>query len=78
MYCQILPLTSYASYLRIGRGDLRLFTCEQESLTTQITLETLVVIIFLVSVNAYAARKLPGLVEFTLHLRPRVSSGLHY
>jgi potassium efflux system protein len=49
-----------------------------ESVTTQITLETLVVIIFLVSVTIYAARKLPALVELTLHSRTRVSSGSRF
>jgi potassium efflux system protein len=48
------------------------------SVTTQITLETLVVVIFLVSVTIYAARKLPALVELTLHSRTRVSSGSRF
>ena len=49
-----------------------------ESVTTQITLETLVVIVFLASVTIYAARKLPALVELVLHSRTRVSSGSRF
>jgi potassium efflux system protein len=49
-----------------------------ESVTTQITLKTLVIIVFLASVTIYAARKLPALVELVLHSRTRVSSGSRF
>jgi potassium efflux system protein len=49
-----------------------------ESVTTQITLETLVVIIFLINITIYAVRKLPALVELTLQSRTRVSSGSRF
>ena len=41
---------------------------EGEPVTALITLETLVLIIFLVAITFYAARRLPALVEL-LHIR---------
>jgi len=45
---------------------------------TQITLETLVVVIFLVSVTLAAARKLPALVELVLRARTDMTAGARY
>jgi potassium efflux system protein len=53
-------------------------TVEGESVLTQITLETLVVVIFLVSVTLVAARKLPALVELVLRARTDVTAGVRY
>jgi potassium efflux system protein len=49
-----------------------------ESVGTQITLETLVVVIFLVSVTLAAARKLPALVELVLRARTDMTAGARY
>jgi len=51
---------------------------EGESVVTQITLETLVVVIFLVSVTIAAARKLPALVELVLRSRTNMTAGGRY
>jgi potassium efflux system protein len=49
-----------------------------ESVVTQITLQTLVVVIFLVSVTFAAAHELPALVELVLRARTGMSAGARY
>lgn len=49
-----------------------------ESVATQITLQTLVVVIFLLSVTFYSARKLPALVELVLRSRTGFTPGARY
>jgi potassium efflux system protein len=49
-----------------------------ESVTTLITLETLVLIIFLAAITFYAARRLPALVELVLRSRTRITRGSRY
>ncbi len=49
-----------------------------ESVITRITLETLVVVVFLVSVTVAAARKLPALVELVLRARTDMTAGARY
>jgi potassium efflux system protein len=49
-----------------------------ESVTTLITLETLVLIIFLVVITFYAARRLPALAELALRSRTSVTRGSRY
>jgi potassium efflux system protein len=51
---------------------------EGESVVTQITLETLVVVIFLLSVTLAAARNLPALVELVLRSRTDMTAGARY
>jgi len=51
---------------------------EGESVTTLITLETLVLIIFLAAVTFYAARRLPALAELALRSRTSVTRGSRY
>jgi potassium efflux system protein len=48
---------------------------EGEAVITQITLETLVVVIFLVSVTLAAARNLPALVELVMRSRTALTAG---
>lgn len=48
------------------------------SVTTQITLETLVIVVFLVSVTLSAAHKLPALVELVLRARTNMTAGSRY
>ena len=49
-----------------------------ESVITRITLETLVVVVFLVSVTVAAARKLPALIELVLRARTDMTAGARY
>ena len=51
---------------------------EGESVIDRITLETLIVVVFLVSVTVAAARKLPALVELVLRARTDISAGARY
>jgi len=51
---------------------------EGESMVTRITLETLVVVIFLVSVTLAAVRNLPALVELVLRSRTNMTAGGRY
>ena len=51
---------------------------EGESITTKITLETLLVVMFLVGVTFYAVRKLPALVELVLRSRTNMTPGARY
>jgi potassium efflux system protein len=51
---------------------------EGESVTTLITLETLVLIIFLAAITFYAARRLPALAELVLRSRTRITRGSRY
>jgi potassium efflux system protein len=51
---------------------------EGESVTTQITLQTLIIVILLVSVTISAAQKLPALVELVLRARTNVTAGGRY
>ena len=49
-----------------------------ESVTTRISLETLIVVSFLLGITFYAARKLPALVELVLRSRTRITPGARY
>ena len=51
---------------------------EGDSVVKQITLEILLVVIFLVSVTLAAARKLPALVELVLRARTDMTAGARY
>jgi potassium efflux system protein len=46
--------------------------------TTKITLETLIVVIFLVAITFYAVRKLPALVELVLRSRTTITPSARY
>ena len=51
---------------------------DDEAIVNQITLATLIVVVLLVSLTFYAARKLPALVELLLRSRTTVSQGARY
>ena len=51
---------------------------EGESVATKITLETLVVVIILVSLTFYAVRRLPALVELVLRSRTNITPSIRY
>jgi len=49
-----------------------------ETVTTKITLETLIVVVFLVGITFYAVRKLPALVELVLRSRSTITPSARY
>jgi potassium efflux system protein len=63
-------------------GQVTLWTSttvvDGETIVNQITLATLIVIVLLVGLTLYAARKLPALVELILRSRTNISQGARY
>jgi potassium efflux system protein len=75
IWAPLLPIFDAAARVTLWTSTS---VVEGESIATKITLETLLVVLFLVGVTFYAARKLPALVELVLRSRTNATPGARY
>ena len=75
IWAPLLPVFDASSRVTLWTSTA---VIEDELVTTRITLETLMVVIFLVSVTFYAVQKLPALAELILRARTSMTPGARY